>query len=167
MAVTKATGELFTYDSIEAMFKAVVAEERAWPLWKKAYIGVRRMWNLVTGKVWNAKVWLNRRSIRGYADFDVWEYASQNSRRAVKLLTEFKKLKYNSHPVGIPTCTCFGEENSDAVNAHWLSMVDDMIFFHRVVCSDEISHHSLSEEGLRRYRRGKFYYFRYYEGLWN
>lgn len=105
------------------------------------------------------------RALHGYDECDWWEYHSTNSERAVKLLA---LLRDKGH--GCPGSLCM-HDSSEGCECRpferWRSMLDDMIFFHKVCAGDTLSRMDLSDEEKHRYRRGKYYYFKYYESLWD
>lgn len=128
--------------------------------------------------VFQVKVWLAR-AFKGYARYDVWNYAGNNSKRAVKLLTELKAIK-----LGCPLWHADPETGKDVVEEElWNSYLEDMIFYHKVVAGlprppeaqystlkFKITHswyeqYNLLPEEKARYRRGKYYYYKYYDNL--
>ena len=118
------------------------------------------------------------RAVHGYDEFDWWEYASQNSTRAVKLLTILRDLGHGIWP-GVSPVPSLGQSiqgvSLDGSGREGTkAILDDMIFFHTVVASLPMpgqdkyyEFYDLSPADKHRYRRGKYYYFRYYESLWD
>jgi hypothetical protein len=116
---------------------------------------------------------------RGWSDIDWWDYAAQNSRRAVILLTE---MRDKGHGISVPgeNPSIQGVSLDGAGREEWKAMLDDMIFFHQCIAGQykedhgkfgilpsENYHEIKSPDAKRRYARGKYLYFKMYESLWD
>lgn len=157
----------------------------ALPRWKKAVedsrwwlrYGLNHTWEELRFKV---RVRFNR-AVHGYDEFDWWEYASNSSRRAVTLLTLLLKKGHGFKCMRTGEHDCWDRE----CRRLWQEALGDMIFFH-TVCGGDYEEGEVPERGdpihqawiktgvifqneadAKRYRRGKFYYFKHYEGLWD
>lgn len=131
------------------------------------------------------KNWIQR-AFRGYADYDVWSYCVNNSLRAIKLLTLLKE-KRNGYPCAIAKYKEDGytlDEDDDAPGKRWEAMLDDMIFYH--MCHAEVPRkpedcyvwHDIDiswyearqfkdDAEKLRYKRGRYFFMRYYDSLWD
>lgn len=110
------------------------------------------------------------RAVRGYDESDWWEYYSNASERAVKLLTLLRDRGTGYKKI----CACDSFECACDNAKLWKEALSDMIFFHSVCaglvegCGGTIcDFDNLTEEAQRRYRRGKYLYVKHYEGLWD
>ena len=136
------------------------------------YYDCRRLYHDI---VFHVRVRVNR-AIHGYDQYDVWEYASNVSKRAIVLLNKFKKI--TGTPAVICTCESFfsDKECDCGARTRWLGMLDDMIFYHTVVAGKyydpdlhDIANYLFemtNEDDKRRFRRGRYYYMKYYQSLW-
>jgi hypothetical protein len=149
------------YTTIEAMFDHEDRKREAYaaiPWYQKPFTGYfwfRLKWDTIHGIgecKFRCRVRINR-ALFGYDEFDWWEYYSNNSKRAVKLLT-LLKTKGHSTPC-------------DVTPERWNEILSDMIFFHEKAGNSNIWDLDAFNEEKHRYRRGKYYYHKYYEALWD
>ena len=133
---------------------------------------------------------------KGYAPYEVYNYASENSKRAVILLTELRKCEFLGCPAnwGCKECLNFDTDTSriqtirtESWNCEcnkferWKEAIDDMIFYHKCVagqyeeyddsfCRMLIADDPIvmkNKESIKRFRKGRYYYFRWYSALWD
>jgi hypothetical protein len=125
------------------------------------------IWNKVRDIRFGLRVRFSR-ALYGYDESDWWEYYSNNSERAVVLLTLLRD-KGHGYPGGL--CDCPGPEDchcdSNTKMAQWRAILDDMIFFHRICCGDTSARMDLSGPELERFEAGRKAYCDYYENLWD
>lgn len=149
----------------------------AWPWYKKLYYQV---WH------WHLKQWINRvrynvislgQTFRyGYSYREVWNletYASKWMLPRLKKLAEIKSgvpygviIEINPNHYELSYDDPKSKEDLDAAEALWNSHMADMVFF----LEGNIDHHFYALPGTpeyKRYRRGKFLMFKYWESLWD
>jgi hypothetical protein len=116
------------------------------------------------------------RAIHGYDEYDWWQYYSNNSKRAVTLLTLLKN-KGNGFVCMRPRIE---HDCWDGIcEEKWNAALEDMIFYHSVLAGryEEVNERGISmtcQLGFKiknpgkkaQFIRGKLAYFRYYEHLW-
>jgi hypothetical protein len=95
-------------------------------------------------------------------DEHVFELYSSLSQWVLPRLREYKRTTHGM-PYNLPGVDDPYNEHPETAFPVWLRMLDDMIYFHEQVVADSFP----EDRDNNRYRRGKYYFFKYYEGLWN
>jgi hypothetical protein len=165
------------------------ARYEALPWWQKAIEDggwwLRHgVWQAWADFRFRARVRFNR-AVHDYDECDWWEYASNNSRRAVTLLSLLRERHHGFKCMRDGEHDCWDGE----CQRLWDEALDDMIFFHKCVAGQyEEPSASVYGRGKKRgqpiylpefgdmikdpkksaqYLRGKRAYIDNYEGLWD
>jgi hypothetical protein len=181
----------------EQLLADMDAEREAYhklPIHKKAVVNIKDYFKYglkrnIRDVKYNVRAFYHKHT-RGYDDVALWDFYSQASLYAYRVLSEWRKRGINGCPGrwGCSKCQPYSGIGGTISPwnceckpfQRWEAAIDDMIFFHQV-CADlyfdekdkdkkyksPLDFYMLTPEDKKRYRRGKFYYMKYYESLWD
>lgn len=99
-----------------------------------------------------------------FPDVDSFSFCDKASEYAIPRLKRMLEFN-NSYSAAFKLTSVKNTESSTDDVTRWKLAVNDMIYFHEVIVHKDL--YELSNENKKRYRRGKYYYFKYYEDLWD
>lgn len=89
-------------DRLDAIMERILAERRAWPLWRKVWMKFR--WKVVQPlrRLPRQIKWYAQRARRGWADYDMWGADYYIARVNAELMADLRKWAHG-HPMGLGT----------------------------------------------------------------
>lgn len=107
-------------------------------------------------------VWPYQRLVRGFDDRELWNLDATISDFVLPRLIAFRNLHQSGCPNEVVAIA--GRDDDGDIKCAmdvWLEILDDMIYFH-----EQISAVGVPDDS-GRYYRGKEYWGKYYDGLWD
>ncbi len=149
-------------------FAKMEAKDAARPWWNKAYRRGRWAWERFHYQ-WLMK---NQQRVKNKIKHGFWgpdedgfEFHSVLARWALPRLKQLAQYNHGYPGSFIKDHNAdLTEAEADAHGARWEAMLADMIYFLEIAGGDTVF---LEGEAKNRYRKGKFYFFKYFESLWN